>query len=210
MKFGGDEEGLRAIAYIAQTFFAHSFPEIARSPELQGIKDHALRNRGGGFASWDFDPPEASKFAFGHRIIVGLDEANGTAYARLSFFSTLCFTVILGKVAVEKGCAVVTDVNPLAKAPPDDITVQKMDVAYGAVTKPVNTIGLSEAISSGRAEALLKQLMARITYYERDLAADRLLVKVQKASSLSEKNVPRSLKTSRRGRRACRQPAIKH
>ena len=46
---GGDEEGLRSIGYIAQTFLAHSFPEIARRPELQAIKNYTLHNVGTGF-----------------------------------------------------------------------------------------------------------------------------------------------------------------
>lgn len=104
VKLGGTEEGMRAIGYIAQTFLAHSFPDVARLPELQGIKDYTLNKVGSDFVWWDFDPPgdlPANRFPFGHRVIVGLNENDRTAYARISFFNTLHFAILLGTVPVE-------------------------------------------------------------------------------------------------------------
>ncbi len=132
---GGDEEGLRAIGYIAQTFLAHSFPDVARLPELQGIKDYTLKNVGSGFVWWDFDPPDdlpANKFPFGHRVIVGLNKEDGAAYARLSFFSTLNFSVLFATVPVEASQSVITDIDPLAKSPPNDILSWPEGAAKGA------------------------------------------------------------------------------
>jgi hypothetical protein len=101
---GGNEEGLRAIGYIAQTFLAHCFPDIARLPALQGIKDYTLNNVGTGFVWWDFEDPaklRANAFPFGHRVIVGLNSDDGTVYARISFFSTLNFAILLGTLPLE-------------------------------------------------------------------------------------------------------------
>ena len=73
---------------------------------------------------------------FGHRVIVGLNGEDGTVYARISFFSTLNFAVLLGTVTPEASRAVITDIDPLAKSPPDDIVAWTEHAAVGAVSKP--------------------------------------------------------------------------
>lgn len=187
---GGNEEGLRAIAYIAQTFFAHSFPEIARMPELQEIKNYTLHNTGTDFGWWDFDPPAdlpPNSFPFGHRVIVGLNGENGTAYAHVSFFSALNFAVLLGKIPCEASRASITDIDPLAKSPPNDIVISEVGAALGAVPKPDNlSAGLAEAIRSGKAEAKIHDLMRRITDFERDTTASKLMRQIAGASNLPD------------------------
>ena len=188
VKLGGTEEGMRAIGYIAQTFLAHSFPDVARLPELQGIKDYTLNNVGSSFVWWDFDPPDdlpANRFPFGHRVIVGLNKDDATAYARISFFSALHFAILLGTVPVEASRAVITDIDPLAKSPPNDIHNWAEDAAKGAVSKPaVLSASLAEAIGSGKAEAKIYELMRRISDFERGTAARQLLDKLTDAAAL--------------------------
>ena len=73
IKLGGTEEGMRAIGYIAQTFSAHSFPDIGRLPGMQRIKDYTLKKVGSHFVWWDFDPPSdlpANRFSFGQGSLV--------------------------------------------------------------------------------------------------------------------------------------------
>ncbi len=175
LKLGGTEEGMRAIGYIAQTFLAHSFPDVARLPELQGIKDYTLKNVGSDFVWWDFDPLgdlPANRFRFGHRVIVGLNRDDGTAYARISFFSTLHFAILLGSVPVEASRAVITDIDPLAKSPPIDIHSWAEDAARGAVYRPAAlSASLAEAIGSGKAQAKIRELMGRIEEFGRGTAA---------------------------------------
>jgi hypothetical protein len=187
---GGNEEGLRAIGYIAQTFLAHSFPDVARLPELQGIKDYTLKNIGSGFVWWDFDPPDdlpANKFPFGHRVIVGINQEDGTAYARLSLFSTMNFAIQFGKLRVDASRSVITDIDPLAKSPPNDVLSWTEGAVKGAVSKPQNlSASLAEAISSGRAQARISDLMRRIVDFERQTAARKILDKIAGAAALSE------------------------
>ncbi len=190
IKLGGDEGGLRAIGYIAQTFLAHAFPDIARVPEMQGIKDYTLKNVGSGFVWWDFDPPDdlpANKFPFGHRVIVGLNKDDGTAYARISFFSTLNFAVLFGPVPFEASRSVITDIDPLAKSPPNDILSWTEGAAKGAVSKPEKlSASLAEAISSGKAQARMSDLMQRIVHFERQTAAKKIMGKIAGATALPE------------------------
>jgi hypothetical protein len=194
INLGGDDEGLRAIGYIAQTFLAHSFPEVARLPELQGIKDYTLNGQGSGFVWWDFGPAPSlppNEFPFGHRVIVGLNAEDNIVYARISFFSTLNFAILFGSVPVESSRAVITDIDPLAKSPPNDIKTRTQDSAIGAVSKPDNlTASLAEAISTGRARAQIVELMSRIADYQRRTAAAKILAKVGAAGTLgdSERN----------------------
>jgi hypothetical protein len=190
LKLGGTEEGMRAIGYIAQTFLAHSFPDVARLPELQAIKDYTLHTVGSGFVWWDFEPPgdlPPNKFAFGHRVIVGLNHDDGTAYARISLFSSLHFAILLGKAPIEASRAVITDIDPLAKSPPNDIYSWAEDTAAGAVSKPDTlAASLASAISSGKAQAQLGDLMRRITDFERATAAKGILGRLAGAAALPE------------------------
>jgi hypothetical protein len=190
IRLGGDKEGLRAIGYIAQTFLAHSFPDIGRAPDLQGIQDYTLKNVGSGFVWWDFDPPDdlpTNKFPFGHRVIVGVNKDDGTAYARISFFSTLNFAVRFGPVPFEASRSVITDIDPLAKALPNDILSWTEDAAKGAVSKPNDlSASLAEAISSGKAQERINDLMRRIVDFEREAAAKEIIDRIVGAAMLSE------------------------
>lgn len=133
----GGPDGLRAIAYVALTFFAHHFPDIARQDGLRAFKEYVL---GATEAQqpiwWDFDPPSvdlpAQQFRFGHRVVIGLSTSRQEAYARVSFFSTLDFSAILGSVSVEQDKTVVIDIDPLAKRPPRDIHEARSDAALAA------------------------------------------------------------------------------
>lgn len=192
ISLGHTEEGLRSIAYIAQTFFAHSFPEQARSSEMRIIKDYTLNNTAADLIWWDFDPPNdlpENKFPFGHRVIVGTDSEHNTAYARISFFSALNFSIILADLPVEVSKAVVTDIDPLAKAPPKDIHTSALNTSLGAVTKPNQlNAGLADAISSGKAVAILNDLMRRITDFERNTAAAKIMEQIESAMASASGN----------------------
>ena len=84
--FGGPE-GLRAIGYVAQTFFAHCFPDLARDPAMRPFIDYTLHGISDHFVWWDFDAPAdlpPNAFEFGHRIIVGADADAGAHCAVLA------------------------------------------------------------------------------------------------------------------------------
>lgn len=188
--FGGTEDGMRAITYIAQTFFAHSFPDVARLEGMHAVKDYTLDNKGSGFSWWDFEPPTIlppNKFRFGHRIVVGLNADEGAAYARVSLFSTLNFAVAMGRVPVEKSLAVITDIDPLAKSPPNDIVTWTEDTAIGSVYRPSNlTSSLGGAVRSGRAQAEVEGLIRQIEDFERENAAAEIHTKIAHASSMAD------------------------
>jgi hypothetical protein len=151
----GGPEGLRAIGYLAQTFLAHHFPDIARASELDAFKKFTLGKSDENFVWWDFETPTMlpqNAFEFGHRVIVGLDPASGSVYARVSLFSALHFAVLFGHYSGMDAQAVIVDIDPLAEHPPKDILERRESSAVAAVSPPGDLTGsLSGAIISGRA-----------------------------------------------------------
>jgi hypothetical protein len=179
LTFGGPD-GLRAIGYVAQTFFAHCFPELARSPSMQPFIDYTLRGTGENFVWWDFDAPAdltPNAFPLGHRIIVGADADAGVAYARVSLFSTLDFAMVFYDLpsSVASG-SVVNDIDPLAIKMPDDLQQRRETFAVAPVARPSNpTASLSAAINGGTAEARHELLMQRAEDSRRRNDAEALL-----------------------------------
>jgi hypothetical protein len=99
--FGGPE-GMRAVGYVAQTFLAHCFPDLARNPAIKPFLDYTLKGTGDNFVWWDFDAPSdlpPNAFDFGHRIIVGADNERASSMGACRFSrrstSPWCFTTRL-------------------------------------------------------------------------------------------------------------------
>lgn len=189
--FGGPQ-GLRAIGYIAQTFFAHCFQVQARDTAMQPFIDYTLDGVGNHFVWWDFDAPTLSpnKFSLGHRITVGVDAELGTAYARVSLFSTLDFAMVFCKLvtAPASSASVVNDIDPLALRMPDDLDQTRETHAVASVTSPANqTEGLSSAIANGSAATRMTLLMKRAEDHNLRLDSEELLEKLDLAPSATAK-----------------------
>ncbi len=187
----GGPDGLRAVAYVALTFLAHHFPDIARQSRLGSFKDYVL---GATTAQqpiwWDFDPPSgdlpAQQFRFGHRVVIGLSASRQEAYARVSFFSTLDFSAVFGSVSVEQDKTVIIDIDPLADRPPNDIHETSCGVALAPLAKPVSlTAGLANDIPQGGTEGRFRTLLDGISSWQLDQAVDALLPQVNAARSLN-------------------------
>ena len=189
LKLGG-LEGMRAIGYIAQTFLAHYFPDIARLPALGAFKDYTLKDVGSGLVWWDFEPPDdlpSSKFDFGHRVVVGQNAADASVYARVSLFSALNFAVLFATVPTDVSRAVITDIDPLAASPPDDVFTWTEDSAKSAVSKPEELIAsLASAIESGKAQNCLSDLLRRISDFDHRTAASAVLDKIADAAAMPQ------------------------
>lgn len=186
----GGPDGLRAIAYVALTFLAHNFPDIARQDGLRAFKEYVL-----GTPSepppiwWDFGPPSgdlpAQQFRFGHRVVIGLSVSRQEAYARVSFFSTLDFSAIFGSVSVEQDKTVIIDIDPLADRPPLDIHETRGDAALAPVVRPVSlTAGLANDIQQRGTEARFSTLLDDISTWQLDRTAGELLPEINAARSL--------------------------
>ncbi|WP_159997780.1 hypothetical protein [Roseomonas sp. 18066] len=186
----GNSEGMRAVAYVAQTFFAQAYPDVIRRPEFQALKDYTLSGQGSGFVGWDMDPPSFLApigFPFGHRVIVGHNGADGVAYARMSFFSTLNFVVLLGRSEAERSSSVVTDINPLERRPPKDIEVQRLNEAVGAVPFPDAPMPTFQDLGAkGEVLARVQDLFWRIDDFAADGATANIMARVEAAGALQD------------------------
>ncbi len=188
--FGGPD-GLRAIGYVAQTFFAHCFPALARDDAMQPFIEYTISGTGEHLVWWDFDAPTQTPNAFplGHRIIVGVDEVEGTAYARVSLFSTLDFSMVFCKpTTITSSSSVINDIDPLALKMPDDLVQTREPAAVAPVKMPANpTAGLYAAITNGDAEKRMTLLMKRAEDHNRRLDAGELLLQLTAALSVKDK-----------------------
>jgi hypothetical protein len=142
----------------------------------------------GNFVWWDYDGPATlppNTFEFGHRILIGLDPASGSLYARVSLFSTLHFAVLFGLYEDTAASTIIVDIDPLAEHPPNDIQERREPSAVAVVTLPDDLTGsLSEAISGSRAQELCVELLKRIEDRNRARTAAAILERLQGADRL--------------------------
>ena len=175
LDLGGKDTGLRAIAYIAQTFLAHSFPDLARLPQLAALKEYTLNGSHSDFVWWHHakdDGLKAMAKPFAHRVIVGHNAEDNVIYARISLFETLHYAVRLGVAPTATSRSMVFDVDPLAKHEPHDLIRTEFKDAVGYVAMPQDlTAYLSKSIDSGHAQAAVSSLMQRIQDYQRTTTA---------------------------------------
>lgn len=185
-EFGGTDTGLRAVAYIAQTFLAHTYPDLARLPELAALKEYTLAGSGSDFAWWHNptdDELEAVSKPFSHRVVVGHNAQDGVIYARISLFDALHYGVKLGVVLTATSRSVVYDIDPLAKHEPHDVKRTEYKNAIGYVQIPNDlTAYLSAYITSGQAQASISSLMRRIQDQQRVATATKWLQELTRIS----------------------------
>ncbi|MEA9822332.1 hypothetical protein VDF98_03835 [Xanthomonas campestris pv. raphani] len=136
-------------------------------PALQTLE--AAQAPWGGHAPvwWDFDPqPDATPnaFEFGHRVVVGVDAADGQIFGRFSLFSAIHFGMHFGDASAGVTTRTVTvDIDPMAAHPPNDIKKVEAASATARVTRPADpTEGLATAISGNTQEAVFTDLIQRI------------------------------------------------
>lgn len=179
LELGGDGTGLRAITYIAQTFLAHTFPELARRAELASVKNYTLMGTGNDFAWWlspTNDRLDVERKPFNHRVIVGHNADDSVIYARVSLFGALHYGVALGRVPTSVSRAAVFDIDPLAMHAPHDVQQTEYQEAVGYVLKPQNlTEYLSASIKNGEAKAAVDILMKNIEDHRRATTARKWL-----------------------------------
>lgn len=117
--FGG-KEFLRAIGYLALTFFAVYFGDEARQDSLRGFKDFiTTAAEPEQYVWWDERDVEttvgANKYLFGHTIVVGVSRESGRAYGLVSLFSALTFGIDFGPVSTEEDVEYVVNIDPKAE-----------------------------------------------------------------------------------------------
>jgi hypothetical protein len=179
----GGLDGLRAIGYIALTFLAHYFPLIARQPELRAFKDFVLAISEARPVRWDFsatpnDIP-ANSLRFGHRILIGMPASRQEAYARVSLFSTMDFSVHFGSARIDRDQTVIVDIDPLADRPPNDINEKRELKSLAGVDRPTPfSSSLQKTIESGVGLERFARLFGKILDWQMECVAKELLPQI--------------------------------
>jgi hypothetical protein len=169
----GGLDGLRAVAYIALTFFAHHFQEYARGVELKGIKDFLSNAADNQFVWWENETTlskiGSNPFLFGHTIVVALSASTRMATVFISLFQSLHFGVQLGQFETAADKSVLIFIDPHADSAPADLKETRYEVPIIDLTKPQPLqLHLEQMVRDGNAEKGLQRLLAEIERWKFD------------------------------------------
>ena len=138
----GDEAFMRSIVYLALTFLAHGFPNLARAQTLAAARDLIDKDGAVDDRVW-WEPPETAEqlepnpFTSGHTVVIGPDADGRRVCAFISFYGALHLAVNLGTLDEKAsfGQRFTTHIDPLASSPPDDIVEIREDGKFLALSK---------------------------------------------------------------------------
>lgn len=138
-EFGGPI-ALRAIGYIAVTFFAHHFQEYIRGDEFNEIKNFILGNADNNFVWWERlqllnDLPK-NDFEFGHTIAIVTDGSSGNIFLLISLFNSLNFMVKIGNKTGIHDKTVLIFINPKEENAKLSVMVSEYDYMLLEIEKP--------------------------------------------------------------------------
>ena len=205
--FGG-EPFMRAVVYLAVTFLAHAFPDLARSQSLAAAREVIENDGPVGNRVWWEQPEVAAQrspnpFDVGHSVVIAPDQDGRRVVALISFYNAFHFGVDLGELTGTDRLTqrFTTHIDPMARRPPDDIQESWDDgrflvlstreaaqeyirlLATGQVPNPLGPVlkAADEAERKDAATALLPQLlaMASLTGHEREGRLNEVLAAQQ-------------------------------
>jgi hypothetical protein len=167
----GGPEGLRAIGYVALTFFAHCFRDEARQAGLTPIKAFIQGQSDNEFVWWESEATTSglttNPFEFGHTIVLTTSPATGEAMALVSLFQCLKFGIQLGWIENTRDRTVVVFIDPHADHPPADMQQRASDAVEFRIQKPEPLHAhLEQFVREGRGQELLQGLFARIEQWK--------------------------------------------
>lgn len=196
----GSEPYMRAVVYLAVTFLAHAFPDLARSQSLVAARE-LIKSDGPVCDRVWWEPPEVTSkrslnpFDFGHSVVIAPNQDGRRVVALISFYNALHLGIDLGELTGTDRLTqrFTTHIDPMARRPPNDIQESWDDgkflilstreaaqeyfsrLATGQAPTPLGPVleAAEEAERKDAATALLPQLLAvaHLTGYERE---DRL------------------------------------
>ncbi|MCD2175066.1 HNH endonuclease [Rhizobium sp. C4] len=184
----GGTEGLRAVAYIALTFFAHHFQDFARLDQLAPVKNFVLGAELNNFVWWESAETAgklpANPFKFGHTIQLITDGETQQAAAIVSLFQALTFGVALGTLSDMPSKTVTVFIDPHADHPPDDIRVEMANDVTTKLKKPEPLQAhLRRTIFEGDGQAALGNLFQKIERWKFDQDMEPIKQRIAAASS---------------------------
>lgn len=125
----GDESFMRGLLYLALTFLAHEYPELARSSGLakareivekdEPVEDRVLWEPPGAMAQISTNP-----FTYGHTVTIGQIANKSRVGALVSFYGAIQLGIDLGELTENRNLErITTHIDPLAKDSRHDVLV---------------------------------------------------------------------------------------
>ena len=127
----GGEAFMRGLLYLALTFLAHGYPELARSPGLakardivekdEPVEDRVLWEPPGAMAQISTNP-----FTYGHTVAIGQIANTSRIGALVSFYGAIQLGIDIGELAENSIFdRIITHIDPLAKESRHDVRVAR-------------------------------------------------------------------------------------
>ncbi|WP_099490516.1 HNH endonuclease [Stenotrophomonas maltophilia] len=196
----GGEDGMRSIAYLALTFVAHYWRDVARLPSLASIKE--MLRSGAQYQEDDrVDPPvPAREFVYwsrviesppevihptklGHTIIICISRGRLLAY--ISLLDALTFIVSLGDVGQHSADrTVIVHVDPLENHFGNDWKVLEFD--YALISDFDKDFFTGDIFASGYMHDRMHTVMARVMRHRDKAFAKDALEEFRSFANLGE------------------------
>lgn len=167
----GGPEALRAVGYIALTFFAQHYPDEVRLPEFDEFKAFVEHETANEYVWWEGPQTDAAlppnPFLFGHTIMLMVSPGTGNVTALVSFFQGMTFGVCLGRAPSLAAQSTVIFIDPHAENPPHDIRVQETNHCLLEIEKPEPLQShLEQMVSENIVTDGISRLLARISRWK--------------------------------------------
>ena len=139
----GNEKFMLGVLYIAFTFLAHHYPDIARAKELQSVKDILNNDKDTkDIVFWEdgdkLDLFGENPFEFGHIVAIGKIKDTNKLGAIVSFFGKINFAVHLAEPnsdILNEFQTIVSFINPLEKDVKKSIEYKTLETDINLSTK---------------------------------------------------------------------------
>lgn len=166
----GNEKFMLGVLYIAFTFLAHHYPDIARAKELQSVKDILNNNKDTkDIVFWEdgdkLDLFGENPFEFGHIIAIGKMKDSNKLGAIVSFFGKINFAVHLAEPSsdiLNEFQTIVSFINPLEKDVKKSIEYKTLETDINLSTKK-ESIEYLNSLKSGEIKNPITEILSLAT-----------------------------------------------
>ena len=166
----GNEKFMLGVLYIAFTFLAHHYPDIARAKELQSVKDILNNNKDTkDIVFWEdgdkLDLFGENPFEFGHIIAIGKMKDSNKIGAIVSFFGKINFAVHLAEPnsdILNEFQTIVSFINPLEKDVKKSIEYKTLETDINLSTKK-ESIEYLNSLKSGEIKNPITEILSLAT-----------------------------------------------
>lgn len=188
----GSEEFMRGVIYLAVTFLAHAFPELARSQSLEPARNLIEKDGPVGDLVW-WEPADTATqrslnpYKFGHSIVIAPDKDRQRIVALVSFFDALHLGVNLAELS-SADCLTerfTIHIDPLARRPPNDILESWEVGKYLNLSTRDDAKEYFRNLATGKVPNPLGKVLKAADEAERNSVAIALLPQILSAANLS-------------------------